>query len=152
MSDDEIILSKLDDIELGEQMQDDLYDGMKEEVSEGVQILLARGWIPYDVLTKVLVLGMEAVGNDFRDGILPEALAGRPLGDPLVLDAIERWASAEAAEVLGSLFVVAAIVLVVAALPAWLMRERPGGDEQPQPAERDDARVDEAGEGAIAGF
>ena len=76
MSDDEIILSELDDAELSEQMQDDLYDGMKEEVSEGVQILLSRDWAPYDVLTKVLVEGMKAVGDDFRDGILfvPEVL------------------------------------------------------------------------------
>lgn len=76
MSDDEIILSELDDAELSEQMQDDLYDGMKEEVSEGVNILLARDWAPYDVLTKVLVQGMKAVGDDFRDGILfvPEVL------------------------------------------------------------------------------
>ncbi len=44
----------------------------------------------------------------YRDSILPAELVGQPLADPLVLDAIERWASAEAAEVLGSLFVVAA--------------------------------------------
>ena len=90
--------------------------------------------------------------RDFRDAILPEELAGRPLGDPLVLDAIERWASAEAAEVLGSLFVVAAIVLAVAAVPAWFMRERRGGDEQPQPGEAGDTGIDEAGEGVVAGF
>ena len=76
MSDEEIILSELDDAELSEQMQDDLYDGLKEEVTEGVNILLSRDWAPYDVLTKVLVQGMKAVGDDFRDGILfvPEVL------------------------------------------------------------------------------
>ncbi len=76
MSDEELDLSKLDDGELSEQMQDDLYDGLKDEVSEGVNILLERGWEPYDVLTKVLVQGMKAVGDDFRDGILfvPEVL------------------------------------------------------------------------------
>jgi methanogenic corrinoid protein MtbC1 len=41
-----------------------------------VNILLERGWEPYDILTKALVGGMTIVGNDFRDGILfvPEVL------------------------------------------------------------------------------
>ena len=77
MSDeDEIILSELDDDELVAQMHDDLYDGLKEEIEEGTNILLERGWTPYDVLTKALVEGMRIVGIDFRDGILfvPEVL------------------------------------------------------------------------------
>jgi 5-methyltetrahydrofolate--homocysteine methyltransferase len=66
----------LDDEELVLQMGDDLYDGLKEEVEEGTNILLERGWQPYDVLTKSLVAGMTIVGIDFRDGILfvPEVL------------------------------------------------------------------------------
>ena len=68
---------------------------------------------------------------------------GQPLSNPLVLDAIEYWASAEAAEVLGSLFVVAAIVLAIAAVPAWLMRERHGPK-----AARSEADAEEA----VAGF
>ena len=73
---DEIILSELDDEELVQQMFDDLYDGLKEEIEEGVNILLERKWAPYDVLTKALVGGMTIVGADFRDGILfvPEVL------------------------------------------------------------------------------
>jgi len=77
MSDEEeIILSELDDDELVAQMHDDLYDGLKEEIEESVNILLERGWTPYDVLTKALVEGMRIVGIDFRDGILfvPEVL------------------------------------------------------------------------------
>ncbi|MDO5613508.1 MAG: B12-binding domain-containing protein [Paracoccus sp. (in: a-proteobacteria)] len=76
MSDDEIILSELSDDDLVQQMMDDLYDGLKEEIEEGVNILLERGWTPYDVLTKALVAGMTIVGHDFRDGILfvPEVL------------------------------------------------------------------------------
>lgn len=77
MSDeDEIILSELDDEELVQQMFDDLYDGLKEEIMEAVDILLERGWAPYDILTKALVGGMTIVGADFRDGILfvPEVL------------------------------------------------------------------------------
>ena len=74
--DDEIILSELDDDDLVAQMFDDLYDGLKPEIVEAVQILLARNWTPYRVLTEALVGGMTIVGNDFRDGILfvPEVL------------------------------------------------------------------------------
>jgi len=74
--DDDIILSELNDEELVAQMMDDLYDGLKQEIEEGVNILLERGWTPYDVLTKALVAGMTIVGHDFRDGILfvPEVL------------------------------------------------------------------------------
>ncbi len=78
MSDDndDIILSDLPDDELVQQMFDDLYDGLKEEIEESVNILLERNWTPYDILTKALVGGMTIVGNDFRDGILfvPEVL------------------------------------------------------------------------------
>ncbi len=76
MADDEIILANLDDDDLVAQMFDDLYDGMRAEIEEGVNILIARGWTPYDVLTKALVGGMTIVGADFRDGILfvPEVL------------------------------------------------------------------------------
>ncbi|MEM1343359.1 MAG: B12-binding domain-containing protein [Pseudomonadota bacterium] len=74
--DDDIILSELEDDDLVQQMHDDLYDGLKDEVVEGVNILLERGWQPYEVLTKALVEGMRIVGIDFRDGILfvPEVL------------------------------------------------------------------------------
>ena len=76
-------------------MHDDLYDGMKDEVVEGVNILLGRGWTPYDVLTKALVEGMRIVGIDFRDGILfvPEVLlaansmkAGMAILKPLLIE------------------------------------------------------------------
>jgi 5-methyltetrahydrofolate--homocysteine methyltransferase len=73
---EDIILSELDDEELVQQMFDDLYDGLKEEIEEGVNILIERGWAPYKVLTEALVGGMTIVGADFRDGILfvPEVL------------------------------------------------------------------------------
>ena len=94
-SEDEIILAELDDDELVQQMHDDLYDGLRDEVVEGVEILLARGWDAYDVLTKALVEGMRIVGIDFRDGILfvPEVLlaanamkAGMGLLKPLLAE------------------------------------------------------------------
>ena len=76
MAEDDIDLASLPDDELVQQMHDDLYDGLLEEIQQGVNILLERGWTPYDVLTKALVEGMRIVGEDFRDGILfvPEVL------------------------------------------------------------------------------
>ena len=77
MSDeDDIILAELPDDELVLQMHDDLYDGLKEEIMEGTDILLARGWSAERVLGEGLVDGMTVVGIDFRDGILfvPEVL------------------------------------------------------------------------------
>ena len=76
IEEDEIDLSSLSDEELTEQMHDDLYDGMLDEICEGTQILLDRGWGPKKVLDKALVAGMTIVGIDFRDGILfvPEVL------------------------------------------------------------------------------
>lgn len=76
MEEDDIDLSALNDAELVEQMHDDLYDGLAEEITEGTEILLDRGWEPYKVLTESLVEGMRIVGVDFRDGILfvPEVL------------------------------------------------------------------------------
>ena len=74
--DDDLDLNSLNDDELVQQMHDDLYDGLKEEIEESVHILLARKWTPYRVLTEALVEGMRIVGIDFRDGILfvPEVL------------------------------------------------------------------------------
>lgn len=73
---DDIVLAELSDDELVLQMHDDLYDGLKEEVMEGTDILLARGWSAERVLGEALVDGMTVVGIDFRDGILfvPEVL------------------------------------------------------------------------------
>ena len=77
MSDeDDIVLAELSDKDLVLQMHDDLYDGLKEEIIEGTEILLARGWSAEKVLGEALVDGMTIVGIDFRDGILfvPEVL------------------------------------------------------------------------------
>jgi len=78
MSDDqdEIDLESLSDDELVEQMHDDLYDGLQEEIVQGTNILLGRGWSASKVLDEALVAGMTIVGVDFRDGILfvPEVL------------------------------------------------------------------------------
>ena len=76
ITDDEIILADLPDDELTAQMHDDLYDGLADEIVEGTEILLGRGWSADRVLNDALVEGMRIVGIDFRDGILfvPEVL------------------------------------------------------------------------------
>jgi 5-methyltetrahydrofolate--homocysteine methyltransferase len=93
--DEEIILAELPDEELVEQMHDDLYDGLAEEIAEGTQILLDRGWDATRVLEEALVAGMTIVGVDFRDGILfvPEVLmaanamkAGMAILKPILAD------------------------------------------------------------------
>ena len=90
---DDIILSELSDDELVEQMHEDLYDGLADEIAEGTQILLDRGWEATKVLDVALVEGMVVVGDDFRDGILfvPEVLlaanamkAGMALLEPIL--------------------------------------------------------------------
>jgi 5-methyltetrahydrofolate--homocysteine methyltransferase len=92
---DELDLSKLATPELIEQMQDDLYDGLADEVAAGTNELLARGLKPYEVLTQALVAGMDVVGADFRDGVLfvPEVLmaakamkAGMAILRPLLVE------------------------------------------------------------------
>ena len=78
MTDDyqDIDLNALSDDELVEQMHNDLYDGMRDEIVEGTNILLGRGFAATQVLDDALVAGMKIVGIDFRDGILfvPEVL------------------------------------------------------------------------------
>src|SRR2546427_9807880 len=96
MSDEEAIdLAALADDDLVKQMHDDLYDGLAEEIAEGTQILLDRGWGADRVLNEALVEGMRIVGIDFRDGILfvPEVLlaanamkAGMALLRPLLAE------------------------------------------------------------------
>jgi len=71
-----IDLAALDDAELVDQMHNDLYDGLADEIVTGTRILLERGWGPEKILSDALVEGMRIVGVDFRDGILfvPEVL------------------------------------------------------------------------------
>jgi len=73
---EDIDLSSLSDEDLVTQMHDDLYDGLREEIEEGTNILLERGWSAKRALDEALVEGMRIVGIDFRDGILfvPEVL------------------------------------------------------------------------------
>jgi methylmalonyl-CoA mutase cobalamin-binding domain/chain len=92
---DEIDISQLETAEILELIQDDLYDGLADEVVLSVKELLNRDMTPYDVLTQGLVAGMAVVGDDFRDGILfvPEVLmaakamkAGMKILRPLLVE------------------------------------------------------------------
>ncbi|NMG44138.1 cobalamin-binding protein [Aromatoleum toluvorans] len=74
--DEDFDLAALPDDELIEQVHDDLYNGLRDEIVEATNILLSRGWSASRVLDEALVEGMRIVGVDFRDGILfvPEVL------------------------------------------------------------------------------
>ncbi|MBK9050022.1 MAG: B12-binding domain-containing protein [Chloroflexi bacterium] len=71
-----INLQEMSDEDILELMQEDLYDGLADEIEAEVHEMLGRGMTPYDLLTRGLVAGMDIVGIDFRDGILfvPEVL------------------------------------------------------------------------------
>lgn len=83
----------------------------------GLAILTGFGSRRIESLSVVLV---DPVA---RDQVLPPALRGRPLENNLVIDALETWASQQAAAILSGLFLVAAAVLVLAILPTLLMRD-----------------------------
>ncbi len=80
--------------------------------------------------------------------LIPEALRDRPFKDPLVVEALEAWASREAAAIMVGLFVVAAFV-TLAAVPAALAlgggRSRPARatvrDGEPALAPGGEARI-----------
>jgi MFS family permease len=61
---------------------------------------------------------------DAYKAFIPEALRNRPFNDGLVVQALESWASAEAARILVGVFLVAAAVMGVAALPALTLERR----------------------------
>jgi methylmalonyl-CoA mutase cobalamin-binding domain/chain len=92
---DSFDLNTLNDQELTEQVHDDLYNGLKDEIIAATHIFLGRGWGPDKVLNDALVEGMRIVGVDFRDGILfvPEVLlaanamkAGMEILRPLLVE------------------------------------------------------------------
>ena len=57
---DYIVLADLSTDELVEQMHDDLYDGLLEEIEEGTTILLERGWPADRVLNEQFGRGIGA--------------------------------------------------------------------------------------------
>ncbi len=73
---EEINIKEMSTEEILELMGEDLYDGYAEEVVEEVEEVLSRKLEPVEILNNGLVAGMDAVGEDFRDGVLfvPEVL------------------------------------------------------------------------------
>jgi MFS family permease len=74
---------------------------------------------------RIEALSVVLTDQAARDAVLPANLQGRPLEDYLVVNALESWAAGQAASILSTLFVVAAIVTAVAILPTLAMRNRP---------------------------
>jgi len=67
---------------------------------------------------------------------IPEELRNRAFNDGLVVQALEQWASSEAAQILVGVFLVAAAVMAVAALPALrLTSGAPGAPASRLPSE-----------------
>ena len=68
---------------------------------------------------------------DGYKAVLPPELRDRPMQDPIVIDALERWASGKAAETMVGLFLIAGIVTLVAIPPGLALESRsrmlPGG-------------------------
>lgn len=61
---------------------------------------------------------------------IPEALRGRPLEDGLVVQALESWASGEAARILLGVFLVAAAVMAIAIVPTFRLASPARGPEE----------------------
>ena len=61
---------------------------------------------------------------DAYKGFIPEELRNRAFNDGLVVQALETWASGEAARILVGVFLVAAAVMAVAVLPALRLERR----------------------------
>jgi MFS family permease len=88
-------------------------------MSIGLAVLTAYGSTTIDGLSRRIY----ATADSYRQFIPPE-LQGRPLHDGLVVAALERWAAGEAARVMVGLFLVAAAVMLVAAIPALALGAR----------------------------
>jgi hypothetical protein len=74
---------------------------------------------------RIQALSVVLTDANARDAVLPAALRGRTLQDALVVEALERWAAQQAAGILSVLFLLAAVVMAVAVLPALVMRRPP---------------------------
>ena len=85
----------------------------------GLAILTAYGSTTIDRLYEQVYATPDAYLQ-----FIPEDLRGRALRDPLVVGALEGWASREAAGIMVGLFVVAAAVTAVAVPPGLALRGR----------------------------
>lgn len=85
----------------------------------GLAVLTAFGSTVIDRLSSAVYATPDAY-----KAFIPLALRDRPLKDGLVVQALETWASGEAATILVGIFVVAAAVLAVAILPTLALEGR----------------------------
>ena len=97
----------------------------------GLAILTAYGSTTIDRLSDQVYATPDAYLQ-----FIPEELRDRPLRDPLVVDALETWASSEAARIMVGLFLVAAAVTAAAIPPSLVLggRTRMLADEPAAPA------------------
>jgi MFS family permease len=102
----------------------------------GLAILTAYGSTTIDRLAAQVYATPDAYLQ-----FIPEELRDRPLKDPLVVDALEDWASREAASIMVGLFVVAAGVMVLAVPPSLVL----GGRRRDPDAEPDAQRAATSG-------
>lgn len=86
----------------------------------GLAALTAFGSTVIDRLWAAVTATPEAY-----KAFVPEALRDRAFTDGLVVEALEQWASGEAARILVGVFVGAAAVMAVAAIPALTLDSRP---------------------------
>jgi len=107
----------------------------------GLAILTAFGSSTIDRLYDEVYATADAYQQ-----FIPEALRDRPLRDPLVVGALESWASREAASIMVGLFVVAAAVTAVAIPPSLTLggrrRERAGMLEDAEQPLREGSAAD----------
>jgi hypothetical protein len=94
---------------------------------------------------------------DAYKAFIPVALRERPLRDGLVVQALEDWASGEAARILVGIFLVAAAVTLVAILPAVALSRRrilatggKGSNGGAAAAADGEGRIDDERDAAIA--
>ena len=86
----------------------------------GLAILTAYGSTTIERLSDRVYATQDAYKQ-----FIPADLRDRPLRDGLVVQALERWAAGEAAQILSGIFLVAAAITLVAVPPALVMRGRP---------------------------
>jgi MFS family permease len=75
--------------------------------------------------TTITRISNEVYGSgDAYKQYIPEYLRNRPVTDGLVAQALEQWAAAKAASILVGIFLVAAIVTLIAVVPALTLKVR----------------------------
>ena len=88
-------------------------------MSVGLAALTAFGSTTIDRLSREVY----ATPESYRE-FIPAALRDRPLRDGQVVQALEEWASGEAARILVGIFLVAAVITAAALVPALALGRR----------------------------